>query len=239
MYHRELQSNYLKEFIDEPIIVSMYDAELFGHWWFEGPWWFESVFRRMHENNFIKGAKAKDVAETSLLRYDEAVKYIRRSEKDGNNENGSFSEFAASVYGRNNIWVAEPATSSWGGGGYAEVWLNGKNDIIQPFLTDLVMELIDICANRYDDVKYQEVINQAARELLLAESSDWPFLLTTGQAVSYAERRVKAHLARAKRCILMSVGKEPYDEKWFKDIAGKDNIFPWINARALYGKSIC
>ncbi|MCL4497864.1 MAG: DUF1957 domain-containing protein [Deltaproteobacteria bacterium] len=239
VYHRELQSNYLKEFIDEPLIISMYDAELFGHWWFEGPWWFESVFRRMHENNFIKGVTAKEVAETSLLRYDEAVKYIRKSEKDGNNENGSFSEFAVNVYDRNNIWVAQPATSSWGGGGYAEVWLNEKNDIIQPFLTDLAMELIDICANRYDDVKYQEVINQAARELLLAQSSDWPFLLTTGQAVSYAERRVKAHLARAKRCILMSVGKEPYDEKWFKDIAGKDNIFPWINAKALYGKSIC
>lgn len=234
VHHRELQSNYLKDYMDEPIIVSMYDAELFGHWWFEGPWWLEAVFRRMRESNFVEAITAKGIAEASLNRYNEAVKYSGKNEK-----NSGFSGISLNVYEKSNVWVAQPATSSWGGGGYAEVWLNRKNDIIQPFLSDLAMELIDICANRYDEVKYPEVINQAARELLLAQSSDWPFLLTTGQAPSYAERRVKAHLVRAKRCILMSVGKEQYDDKWFKDIANKDNIFPWIDAKAIYGKSIC
>lgn len=217
-FHRELQVGYLKGVVDEPVVVSMYDAELFGHWWFEGPWWLESVFRRMNENSAVKTATAKQVADELLVKYGEV--------KNNYDKTGS-------------IWVAQPATSSWGGGGYAEVWLNGKNDVIQPFLSDIAVELIDICANRYDEVKYPEVLNQGARELLLAESSDWPFLLTTGQAVSYAERRVGAHLVRARRCILMATGKEQYDKKWFKDIAAKDNIFPWIDARALYGKDIC
>ncbi|MCL4542649.1 MAG: DUF1957 domain-containing protein [Deltaproteobacteria bacterium] len=238
VYHRELQLNYLNECISEPIIVSMYDAELFGHWWFEGPWWLEAVFREMHKNIFVKAVTAGEVAEASLNRYNEAVGYDNAA---GKNEKYAGFPGALSLDAcvRHNVWVAEPATSSWGGGGYAEVWLNEKNDIIQPFLSDLAAELIDICANRYNEVKYTAAINQAARELLLAQSSDWPFLLTTGQAASYAERRVKAHLVRAKRCILMSVGKEPYDDKWFKDIANKDNIFPWIDAKALYGKSIC
>ncbi len=235
VHHRELQLNYLKDYIDEPIIVSMYDAELFGHWWFEGPWWLEAVFRRMSENSFVEAITAKEIAEASLKKHNEAIKYWGKNKKEDVDFSGTF----LNVYEKSNIWAAQPATSSWGGGGYAEVWLNGKNDIIQPFLSDLAMELIDICANRYNEVKYPEVINQAARELLLAQSSDWPFLLTTGQAASYAERRVKAHLVRAKRCILMSVGKEQYDDKWFNDIANKDNIFPWIDAKALYGKSIC
>ena len=73
----------------------------------------------------------------------------------------------------------------------------------------------------------------------MAQSSDWPFMLTTGQAVSYAERRIKAHMVRAKRCILMSIGEEAFDKIWFEDISYKDNLFPRLNAKELYGKNIC
>lgn len=230
--HREIQVKYLKDYMNKPIIVSMYDAELFGHWWFEGPWWLEAVFRRIHENSFIKTATAENIAGDLLSKYNRIAKCTGKD--------AGHPEFSLNAYYKDNdIWVAEPATSSWGGGGYAEVWFNEKNDIIQLFLSDLATELIDICANRYNEVKYKDVINQAARELLLAESSDWPFLLTTGQAANYAERRVKAHLVRAERCILMSIGKERYDDEWFKDIAYKDNIFPRIDAKALYGRGIC
>ncbi len=237
--HRELQVRHLKDCMNEPIVVSMYDAELFGHWWFEGPWWLEAVFRKMHKNDLIKTVTAKNIAESLLAKYHSIVNTGKKGQ-DNNSKSMGSSIFSLNAYYKdNNIWIAEPATSSWGGGGYAEVWFNEKNDIIQLFLSDLAAELVDICTNRYDEVKYRDVINQAARELLLAESSDWPFLLTTGQAVSYAERRVKAHIVRAKRCILMSTGKERYDDEWFRDIAYKDNIFPWIDAKALYGKNVC
>jgi 1,4-alpha-glucan branching enzyme len=36
-----------------PIVCSPYDAELFGHWWFEGPWFLEGVFRRLAQQNDI------------------------------------------------------------------------------------------------------------------------------------------------------------------------------------------
>ncbi|HEC25322.1 MAG TPA: DUF1957 domain-containing protein [bacterium] len=236
VYRREIQSGYLKEFIDEPIIVSMYDAELFGHWWFEGPWWLEAVFRRMNENKFIKSAKAKDVSDYTLTGLDGLLKKYGAV-------GPSFSLHILKEINENNgkkgIFIAQPASSSWGGGGYSEVWLNEKNDIIQPFLSDLASKLIDICKNGYNNVKYPKVLNQAARELVLAQSSDWSFMLTTGQAVSYAERRVKSHLVRAKRCILMSIGEESFNADWFDDISEKDNLFPWLDARVLYGKNIC
>ncbi|MHB8231461.1 MAG: glycoside hydrolase family 57 protein [bacterium] len=236
VYHRELQTGYLKEFIDEPVVVSMYDAELFGHWWFEGPWWFEAVFRRMNENNFVKSAKAIDISGSALGRLNLLL-------ENYDNPDSILSSDILKEINKNNakkgIFIAQPASSSWGGGGYAEVWLNGKNDIIQPFLSDLASKLIDICKNNYNLVKYPEVLNQGARELILAQSSDWPFMLTTGQAVSYAERRVRAHIVRAKRCILMALGEEPFDKYWFEDISKKDNLFPLLNAKELYGKNIC
>ena len=234
VYHRELQTQYLKNYIDEPVVTSMYDAELFGHWWFEGPWWIEAVFRRINENGFVKSAKAIDIADETIFKlngllkkYDGEKSYLQLVENINRNN------------AKNGVFIAQPATSSWGGGGYAEVWLNGKNDVIQPFLSDIASVLIDICKNGINRVKYPEVLNQGARELILAQSSDWPFMLTTGQAVSYAERRVKAHLVRAKRCILMAVGEEPLDYAWFNDISGKDNIFPNLDALSLYGKDIC
>ena len=234
VYHRELQTQYLKNYIDEPVVTSMYDAELFGHWWFEGPWWIEAVFRRINENGFVKSAKAIDIADETIFKlngllkkYDDEKSYLQLVENININN------------AKNGVFIAQPATSSWGGGGYAEVWLNGKNDVIQPFLSDIASVLIDICKNGINRVKYPEVLNQGARELILAQSSDWPFMLTTGQAVSYAERRVKAHLVRAKRCILMAIGEEPMDKVWFDDISGKDNIFPKLDALSLYGKDIC
>ena len=234
VYHRELQTQYLKNYIDEPVVTSMYDAELFGHWWFEGPWWLEAVFRRINENSFVKSAKAIDIADEAIFKlngllkkYDDEKSYLELVENINRNN------------AKNGVFIAQPATSSWGGGGYAEVWLNGKNDVIQPFLSDIASVLIDICKNGINRVKYPEVLNQGARELILAQSSDWPFMLTTGQAVSYAERRVKAHLVRAKRCILMAVGEERMDNDWFNDISGKDNIFPKLDALSLYGKDIC
>jgi 1,4-alpha-glucan branching enzyme len=237
VYHREMQTGYLKEFIKEPTVVSMYDAELFGHWWFEGPWWLEAVFRRMNENNSVKSAKAIDIADDAIGKLNGLLKKYHNE-----NEDFAYADLIKEINknnAKNGVFITQPATSSWGGGGYAEVWLNEKNDLIQPFLSDLSSVLTDICKNRYNLVKYPDVLNQAARELILAQSSDWPFMLTTGQAVSYAERRIKAHMVRAKKCILMSIGEEPLDTGWFKDISEKDNLFPHLNAKELYGKNIC
>ena len=43
------------------------------------------------------------------------------------------------------------------------------------------------------------MLAQATRELLLLESSDWQFLITTQAARDYAERRVAEHYAEFKR----------------------------------------
>ena len=43
-----------------PIIVCPYDAELFGHWWFEGPWWLEAVLRRLATTPELRAATPGD-----------------------------------------------------------------------------------------------------------------------------------------------------------------------------------
>lgn len=89
-------------------------------------------------------------------------------------------------------------------------------------------------ANQYGKTNVNGVtersLNQALRELLLAQSSDWAFIIGTGTHVSYAVNRTKDHLLRFNR-IYEDVKSNRIDEHWLKEIEHKDNIFPYIDYR--------
>jgi len=73
-------------------------------------------------------------------------------------------------------------------------------------------------------------LRQAARELLLAQSSDWPFILRTGTSPDYAARRVKDHLLRFLELHRQLMTKQ-IDEPWLSQIEQSDNIFPNLDCR--------
>lgn len=72
-----------------------------------------------------------------------------------------------------------------------------------------------------------ETIQQAGRELLLLESSDWPFLVTTGQAREYAIGRFQHHVARYNKLIaVIESGKiDAEDERFLSMVEDLDNPF--------------
>ena len=71
---------------------------------------------------------------------------------------------------------------------------------------------------------------QAARELLLAQSSDWAFMMRTGSHKAYAEARFKIHLNRFER-FLAQARSGKVDLKFLADVEDKDNLFPDIDLR--------
>jgi 1,4-alpha-glucan branching enzyme len=74
----------------------------------------------------------------------------------------------------------------------------------------------------------RRALDQAARELLLAQSSDWAFIMKTGTMVEYAIRRTREHLLRFTRLHdQLRAGR--IDEGWLSHVEGKDNIFPEID----------
>jgi 1,4-alpha-glucan branching enzyme len=78
-----------------------------------------------------------------------------------------------------------------------------------------------------------ELLSQAARELLLAQSGDWPTLIATGSADEYARRRFEEHLARFDR-LLQYVGRDdptPDTTMYLHEIAELGNAFPFANYR--------
>lgn len=84
-------------------------------------------------------------------------------------------------------------------------------------------------SNETDELKIK-ALNQCARELLLAQSSDWNFIITNGTMVDYAKRRTKDHVGRFSK-LYEQIKENKVDEKFLNDISEKDAIFPDIDFR--------
>jgi 1,4-alpha-glucan branching enzyme len=72
------------------------------------------------------------------------------------------------------------------------------------------------------------LLKQLVRELLLAQSSDWAFLMKTGTAPEYATKRTIDHLARFNRLHHQLVSNK-LDEEFLRECEWRDNLFPNVN----------
>ena len=198
MFNRQKQIEYLYDFMQKkPIIVSPYDAELSGHWWYEGPMWLDFLIRKI----------AFDQDQMRLIT---ASEYLAENPRNQ---------------------VITPSLSSWGWKGYSEMWLQGPNDWIYRHLHSASERMAELAKNFPNaDGLLKRALNQALRELLLAQSSDWAFIMATGTHTSYAVRRTKDHLLRFTR-LYEDIKANSIDEDWLADIEYKDNIFPGIDYR--------
>jgi 1,4-alpha-glucan branching enzyme len=73
-------------------------------------------------------------------------------------------------------------------------------------------------------------LNQAARELLLAQHSDWAFIMKTGTMDEYARQRSWMHLSRFQR-LSRDLEADSIDPAWLAEIESRDNIFPRLDYR--------
>lgn len=120
---------------------------------------------------------------------------------------------------------------SWGAGGNHFVWDNVDTSWMWPLIhqaEDRMREIV--LANPTESGEARHALDQAARELLLLQSSDWPFLVTTGQAKEYAIKRFQDHLDRFNRLLDQIVDKVP-SESFIKELWERDKIFPEIDYR--------
>jgi 1,4-alpha-glucan branching enzyme len=199
----------------EPIVVVPFDAELFGHWWFEG-------------HHFLE-------------------QFIRQAAKERDFRLSTPSEYLAANPTQQ---ISEPATSTWGENGYFEVWLNPSNAWIYPQLQIAARRMSEVAHRHASAVVGQplrlpgtdlaggapalqladRVLKQLARELLLAQSSDWAFLMKTGTAREYATKRTIDHLSRFTRLHDQLV-TNTVNEEFLRECESRDNLFPNVNWR--------
>ncbi len=189
-----------------PIVVAPYDAELFGHWWYEGPEFLDLFVRKAF--------------------YDQKV----------------FALATLSEYLRRHAdqQLATPAASSWGEQGYWRMWLDEANQWIYPHLRIAQERMTELARRQPDDpcregereklAIAERALRQAGRELLLAQASDWPFILRTGTSPEYARERVKSHLLRFSR-LYEQIMAGRIEAEMLAEVEDEDNLFEGLNWR--------
>jgi 1,4-alpha-glucan branching enzyme len=187
------------EIIERPaMLVAPYDAELFGHWWYEGPEFLDLLVR-------------KAVYDQKTFAFTTPSGYLERHRRQQ---------------------LAEPAASSWGEQGYWRMWLDESNQWIYPHLQiaqERMTELVRGAKARGDpSALEQRALRQAGRELLLAQGSDWPFILRTGTSPDYARARIKQHLVCFTR-LYEQITNGSLDPDGLTRLENTDNLFPELN----------
>ena len=170
-----------------------------------GHWWFEGV-------EFIKQVIRK------LHKYNPGV------------ERCTAGEYLEKHPPKEAIQIPE---SSWGQGGHFWVWQNHLTEWMWPIIHSCEKRMIDI-TSRYQEIPEDKLLhralNQLARENLLLQSSDWPFLITTWQAKDYATDRFREHVERFEKIADM-IDNNCIDENALQEIESIDNCFSVIDYR--------
>nr|MDO8111694.1 glycoside hydrolase family 57 protein [Candidatus Sigynarchaeota archaeon] len=190
-----------------PVIASPYDCELYGHWWHEGPAWIEAVYRRLLKDSQVQ-----------CLALDEYI------EKYGD----TFS-------------TIKMQPSTWGLNGDFTVWQNPEHSWLWPYINGSTVDFENVLRTSKETTgssnpRESRIQSQMARELLLMEGSDWPFLLFTKQAKEYANQRFHNHHQRFNK--LLWAAKNPSDlkrinAKDLKEMEDIDNPWPEIEIDAF------
>lgn len=170
-----------------------------------GHWWFEGV-------EFIKQTIAK------LHKYNEGVDRLTASEY--------LEKHPPSAA------ISLPE-SSWGQGGHFWVWRNHQTEWMWPIIHACEKRMQNLAA-KYPVLPQDKVLlralNQTARENLLVQSSDWPFLVTTWQARDYAVERFRKHQENFERLASM-IENNSIDENYLQSLESVDNPFAEIDYR--------
>ena len=167
-HHAAQRARAAQEHMDRPaLLVAPFDAELFGHWWYEGPEWIEAL------------AQAAETADLEMVTPSD---WLERHPR---------------------LQVVEPAESSWGRGGAHEPWILPVNQWMRDGAADAARRLVQACGDstalpKTPDARRtrERALSQAARHVLLAMSSDWPFMAAGGTTTEFARATAQDQLDR-------------------------------------------
>lgn len=190
--------------LDHPILVAPFDAELFGHWWFEGPAFLEHVFRALEASARAGGLRATTLGD-HLAQFPEAVQ-------------------------------VEPAASTWGEGGFGQVWAGPEAALLWRHVHHAELGVRAAVERRRAATGLSgRALDQAIRELLLLQSSDWAFMMRRGEMTTYAEARVRAHVHRAHRLAQIALAASPSvdDLAWVHAVCDRDRFLGELSGERI------
>ena len=180
------------------VIATPFDTELFGHWWFEGVDFIGDLYRDLAVRTSVRPATAS-----------EHLDGLTDRRTDGR--------------------AIELAEGSWGANGDFSKWMNPETQWTWDrlwALEDRFWDLAKTPPSVFPSFR-PSVLAQAARELLLAQSSDWQFIISTGAAGDYASKRFTGH-CDALEALLDAMQSGEGSEALLEEHGRNDDCFPDI-----------
>lgn len=192
LYHlRRKTLSFCAETKTSPVLNLCFDAELFGHRWYEG------------------------------------IEFLRRVLERSQNEDTLELTTPSVILSRGiECERAELNECSWGRGGYSDCWLDSENSWLYRH-THKAIERMEELARRFPGQRSLKCrfLNQAAREVLLAMASDWPYILHDKTSVIYAEKRLRNHLG-SFNVVYSNMCKNSVHTEWLVKAERRNAIFP-------------
>jgi 1,4-alpha-glucan branching enzyme len=126
-----------------------------------------------------------------------------------------------------------PSFSSAGLNGYAEIWLDSSNDWMYKHMVQAVQRMTELAERFPNESGIKErSLNQAAREILIAQDSTWPQMLYNKKYAEYAGKQIKGCLQNFTT-IYESLGSGHISTEWLTHVEHDHRVFPNINYRVF------
>ncbi|MBD3401714.1 DUF1957 domain-containing protein [candidate division GN15 bacterium] len=193
------------------LLVAPFDAELFGHWWHEGPAFIEQTLRRFCEHDAVELTFLSESLDT-----------------DPPQETVELAEGSWGLGNHHLVWLNDDTEWTWR---YIYTAETSMQELVQAW------ERIETIRAG----QAAELIAQAARELMLLAASDWQFLISNGAARDYAESRIDYHFTTFIRLagMVAQVADElplsEENERWLRQCQARDRVFAEIDPAMFLG----
>lgn len=131
--------------------------------------------------------------------------------------------------------TAQPPLSTWGEGGSLAVWLEDRNHWLLDPTREVELRMAEaVAAHPVPTAEQRRLLEQMGREALLAQSSDWAFILSRETAAWYAKKRFCDHVDRFLACERALAGA-PLEGVLAHRMLAEDCLFPGLDHRLFAG----
>ena len=130
---------------------------------------------------------------------------------------------------------------SWGANGDFSMWIGEATVWTWERLWPLEERFWELAPVALERPAARPVLAQAARELLLAQASDWQFIISTGAAADYAERRLRGHCDDTEELLAaLAPGAEERlaaAQERAEELRRRDDVFPDVLSAVAAARS--
>ena len=122
------------------------------------------------------------------------------------------------------------------GTGYAEDLLDGSNSWMIRYIRKASERMIDLTERFPSETGLKSrLLNLGARELLLAQSSDWSKMIQEGKLPDYARTEFKKSILSFSK-VFDSLASNTVSTEWLINMEKEHPIFPWMSYRIFSRK---